>query len=87
MKTKYNVGDITFAKSDPSVKLIISEVFKRYYCKNLEGPGGATQIRFEKELFTNEGFLSPQKAAPLTEALEGGTLMNIGRKKTAEVKG
>lgn len=86
MKKRFNVGDIVFAKSDPAVKLIVSEVFNGYYCKNPEGPGGATQIRFEKELLTNEGFLSPQKPAPLTEALEGGALMSIWRKKTAEVK-
>lgn len=87
MKKKYNVGDIVFAKSAPSVKLIVSEVFNGYYCKNPEGPGKATQIRFEKELLTNEEFLSPQRPAPLAAALKRKALMNIWRKKTARGEG
>ena len=87
MKKKYNVGDIVFSKSNPSLKLIVCEVFNGYYCKDLEGPVRAPQIRFEKELLTSAGLLlSPHKPKPLAIAFKGEALMNIWRKTPDKVE-
>ena len=85
MKKKYNVGDIVFAKNNPSLKLIVCEAINGYYCKGLEGPIRAPQILFEKELLTSEMLLTPQKPAPLVVPFKGGAIMNIWRKKTDKV--
>ena len=86
MKKKYNVGEIVFSKSNPAQKLIVCEVFNGYYCKELEGPVPTPQIRFEKELFTSERLLTPQKPEPLAVVFKGDALMNIWKKKADKVK-
>lgn len=86
MKKKYNVGDIVFAKSNPSRKLIICEQINGYYCKELEGPVRAPKILFEKELFTSERLLNPPTSEPLAVVFKGGALMNIWKKKADKVK-
>ena len=86
MKKKYNIGDIVFAKSNPAVRLIVCEAITGYYCKELEGPIRAPQIRFEKELLISEMLLTSPKPEPLAVPFKAGALMNIWRNKSDKVK-
>ncbi len=88
MKNKFQVGDIVFSKSNPAQKLIVCEAINGYYCKSLEGPIRAPQIRFEKELLLSNGLpvLSPHKPKPLAAPFKREALMKIWRKTAAKVE-
>jgi hypothetical protein len=59
MENKYKEGEIVYAKTDPSLKLIIRRYIDRiYYCRVPEDPSREELVYFEREL-TAEAITSP----------------------------
>ncbi|TRX46401.1 hypothetical protein FNH22_30890 [Fulvivirga sp. M361] len=54
VQNKYNAGDITYAKANPTLKLVIRRYIDQvYYCKVQDDPERKELVYFERELVDN----------------------------------
>lgn len=57
MENKFQEGDFVYAKTDPTLKLVVRRYLKRiYYCKMREYPNGRDLVYFEKDLVADKEY-------------------------------
>ena len=74
VQNKYNVGDHVYAKTDPTLELVIRRYIDRvYYCKIGEDPKQKELVYYERELVENQTLAAKNKKADTWENEGGAT--------------